>query len=557
MKYQVSVPIAVFVLLLSLLPAGAQDFEKGLAAARVGDFAAALAQWRPLANDGNVEAQFSLGAIYETGLGVPADPTVAAGWYAQAAGRGHAKAQYNLAIMYADGRGVPRDDLRAALWLRKAAEQNHGKAQYNLGIFYEAGRGLTKDETQARFWYGRAAANGIELARAKVRKPGTKAAVVSPLQEPVPKDAGFAELKSSGPTDTATLNTDEKLLDPQIAPAEANTVGLKLNEADQTITAKSETAAQQQKPESEPKLDPASDPKVASLTPALLRIAASFPDGVRYRLEVTETRERKRDGGFVMAQASEMSVDMVVKPGRGGGVLIEWTFGPATVKTAGDPKAGRLASELGKLIEGQRIEYYTNQSGKVTQLNNPSQLLSFYEKSLDRILNGIDAQSADPQLVNDIRANVAPLLSQDYAAERALDLPKLLHFFSGLELAAGKTYSRASVMSLPPSADALASTLDYELKWSDPAAGVAWLSWRQSVDPERAAEAVKAYIETLVAQSGQPAVGEYEIGAIDVSDGADYEIDLATGFPKQVIYTRKVELFGFTQTEKRRIRVLQ
>jgi hypothetical protein len=31
---------------------------------------------------------------------------------------------------------------------------------------------------------------------------------------------------------------------------------------------------------------------------------------------------------------------------------------------------------------------------------------------------------------------------------------------------------------------------------------------------------------------------------------------LATGFPKQVIYTRKVELFGFSQTEKRRIRVL-
>ena len=557
MKYQVSVPIAVFVLLLSLLPAGAQDFERGLAAARVGDFAAALALWRPLAKDGNVEAQFSLGAIYETGLGVPADPTVAAGWYAQAAGRGHAKAQYNLAIMYADGRGVPRDDLRAALWLRKAAEQNHGKAQYNLGIFYEAGRGLTKNETQARFWYGRAAANGIELARAKVRKPGTKAAVVSPLQEPVPKDAGFAELKSSGPTDTATLNTDEKLLDPQIAPAEANTVGLQLNEADQTITAKSETAAQQQKPESEPKLDPISDPKVASLTPAPLRIAASFPDGVRYRLEVTETRERKRDGGFVMAQTSEMSVDMVVKPGRGGGVLIEWIFGPATVKTAGDPKAGRLASELGKLLEGQRIEYYTNQSGKVTELSNPSQLLSFYEKSLDRVLLGIDAQSADPQRVNDIRANVAPFLSQNYAAERALDLPKLLHFFSGLELAAGKTYSRASVMSLPPSAEALASTLDYELKWSDPAVGVAWLSWRQSVDPERAAEAVKAYIETLVAQSGQPASSEYEIGAIDVSDGADYEIDLATGFPKQVIYTRKVELFGFTQTEKRRIRVLQ
>ena len=64
-------------------------------------------------------------------------------------------------------------------------------------------------------------------------------------------------------------------------------------------------------------------------------------------------------------------------------------------------------------------------------------------------------------------------------------------------------------------------------------------------------------MESLVAQAGQPAPGDYKIGAVDVSDSADYEIDLATGFPKQVIYTRKVELFGFTQTEKRRIRVLR
>ena len=68
---------------------------------------------------------------------------------------------------------------------------------------------------------------------------------------------------------------------------------------------------------------------------------------------------------------------------------------------------------------------------------------------------------------------------------------------------------------------------------------------------------MKAYIETLAAQSGQPSPKKFDIGTIDVSDSADYEIDLATGFPKQVIYIRKIELFGFSQTEKRRIRVLQ
>ena len=68
MNYPRSIAFAVLWLMLSQTPAVAQDFEKGLAAARAGNFAVAVAEWRPLANDGHVEAQFNLGAIYEAGL---------------------------------------------------------------------------------------------------------------------------------------------------------------------------------------------------------------------------------------------------------------------------------------------------------------------------------------------------------------------------------------------------------------------------------------------------------------------------------------------------------
>lgn len=492
MKYGLSLAFAALWLIASQAPVDAQNFEKGLTAARAGDFGVALAEWRPLAESGHVEAQFNLGAIYEAGLGVSKDPEEAAGWYAQAAGKGHAKAQYNLGVMYAEGRGVPRDDARAATWMRKAAEQDHGKAQYNLGILYQTGRGLPKDPVQARTWLDRAAANGVALTRAGGQDPAPEAkprSVESPL-----------------------------------------------------------------KPEPQP--GPAS-PNVASLPAGSLHIAVTFPQGARYRLEVTETRERVRDGGLVMAQSSEMGVDMVVNPGPSDGSLIVWTYGPATIETAGDPRAGRLASEIGKLIDGQIVEYRTSRSGEVTGIGNPDQLSSFYEKAIERVLASITAQADDPQVVDIIRANLAPLMSGDYAAARALDLPKLMHFFSGLELAAGQTYSRDSVMSLPPSADALPSTLEYELKWFDRAAGVAWLNWRQSVDPQRAAGAIRVYIETLAAQAGRSLPEGFDIGAINVSDSADYEIDLATGFPKQVIYTRKIALFDFTQTEKRRVRVLR
>jgi hypothetical protein len=556
MRHVLSLVFAVLWLALSPESADAQDFEKGLAAARAGDFAAAVSEWRPLAEDGHIEAQFNLGAVYEAGQGVPEDPAEAAGWYALAAGQGHARAQYNLGVMYADGRGVPRDDARAATWMRKAAEQDHAKAQYNLGVLYRAGRGVPKDSVQARIWFDRAAANGVAAVPAEGREPSPQS-----TSRPIDLRSGFpgvesAEPKPAVPVEAIEPDSGGTLLEPEAASVAVESIGLNLYQVDDTgPPARAEP--RESEPESPSAPEPQVGPDIASVPQGPLRITANMPDGARYRIEVTETRERVRDGGFVMAQTSELGVDMVVKSESGAGALIEWSFGPATVNSAGDPQAGRLASQLGKLIDGQKITYHINRNGNVTTLGNPAQLTSFYEKSIDRVVDALKTQTADPQLIDDIRTNLAPLLSEDYAAERALELPRLLHFFAGLELAAGETYSRDGVMNLPPSIEALPSTVAYELKWFDRTAGVAWLRWSQSVDPIRAADAVKAYIETLVAETGQPMPEEYDLGAIDVSDSADYEIDLATGFPKQVIYTRNVELFGFSQTEKRRIRVLR
>jgi TPR repeat protein len=47
--------------------------------------------------------------------------------------QGDAQAQYNLGIMYDNGQDVPQDYTAAASWYRKAAEQGHAQAQFNLG----------------------------------------------------------------------------------------------------------------------------------------------------------------------------------------------------------------------------------------------------------------------------------------------------------------------------------------------------------------------------------------------------------------------------------------
>ncbi|WP_424339039.1 tetratricopeptide repeat protein, partial [Henriciella sp.] len=46
-------------------------------------------------------------------------------WFGLAAEQGDAEAQYNLGVMYQNAEGVTRDDAEAVRWLRLAAEQEH------------------------------------------------------------------------------------------------------------------------------------------------------------------------------------------------------------------------------------------------------------------------------------------------------------------------------------------------------------------------------------------------------------------------------------------------
>ena len=74
----------VIVLVLALaLPAHvlAADLQAGLDAYERGDYAAALNEWRPLAEQGDVLAQYYLGTMYADGEGVPQDPAEATKWF--------------------------------------------------------------------------------------------------------------------------------------------------------------------------------------------------------------------------------------------------------------------------------------------------------------------------------------------------------------------------------------------------------------------------------------------------------------------------------------------
>ena len=108
MRTLIIIPVLLFSLLLGV-PSYSADFNKGLTAAQSGDFATALKEWKPLAEEGNAAAQNNLGLMYHNGWGVPQDYKEAARLYRLAAEQGDAKAQGNLGVMYELGNGIKKE----------------------------------------------------------------------------------------------------------------------------------------------------------------------------------------------------------------------------------------------------------------------------------------------------------------------------------------------------------------------------------------------------------------------------------------------------------------
>ena len=142
-------------------PAAAVDVRAGVEAYQRGDYARALAEWRPLADKGDADAQFNLAQAYKLGRGVPANLDTALGLYRKAALQNHEEAGALLGLLlFQNGKRA-----EAMPWLGKAANRGDAASQYVYGTALFNGDLVAQDWPRAYGLMTRAAAQGLPPAR--------------------------------------------------------------------------------------------------------------------------------------------------------------------------------------------------------------------------------------------------------------------------------------------------------------------------------------------------------------------------------------------------------
>jgi len=158
-----ALPLALLILMMGT-PASAGYDEAWMAYSNQ-DYATALKELKPLAEQGDPRSQYAVGWMYRNGEGVAQDYKTAVKWYRLAAEQGHAEAQKSLGLMYQFGEGIAPNYQVASKWYRLAAEQGNAEAQNNLGLMYLKGNGVSQSKTNAYMWLYNAASQGVRLAR--------------------------------------------------------------------------------------------------------------------------------------------------------------------------------------------------------------------------------------------------------------------------------------------------------------------------------------------------------------------------------------------------------
>lgn len=113
------------------------------------DYKKSFEYYEMAAKQGDIVAINNLGSLYYSGIGTPKDMNKAATLFAQAADKGNEESALNLAFLYLSGNGVVQDNRKAMDYFVQAGQKGNLAAQFMLGYAYYRGFIVPQDYKRA------------------------------------------------------------------------------------------------------------------------------------------------------------------------------------------------------------------------------------------------------------------------------------------------------------------------------------------------------------------------------------------------------------------------
>jgi hypothetical protein len=188
--------LAAMVLLISEIAVAVSSTNSCLRHYENAEYDKAVPACRHAADAGDAVSQTLLGEMYDSGLGVTANSTLAAKWWRAASAQGYLPAQNLLASKYYYGgdvfgpqAGWQQDHKKVYELWQQSAHKGVAASQFMLGVLYMDGDGVERSYSEAYAWFSLSLQGGYRMA--------TDALIeLSRLITPAQKQAGIERISS-------------------------------------------------------------------------------------------------------------------------------------------------------------------------------------------------------------------------------------------------------------------------------------------------------------------------------------------------------------------------
>jgi hypothetical protein len=265
------------------------------------------------------------------------------------------------------------------------------------------------------------------------------------------------------------------------------------------------------------------------VTDSTAEVVAYWKPGDKKKLELTTAREKYVNNNLVLKTTSTSEILMSVIEESGLNYKIEWHY----LNTVVNESEEEIVKRLAEISNDFKITYRTSETGQFESLENYKEMEQFYAKGMQKMTSKYGSDSVNQQLYK--------VLSQIFATKSGVDAsftkePKLYHFPYGAEYKLNETVNEIATLPHPFSNDTIQVLIDIKLIELDSSNMTCKLQLTKDISKEKAQNIIDKYVMKMQQQDPSFNEKKLNIAVFEVHDETIYNVELAKGWIKEVIF---------------------
>jgi len=296
-------------------------------------------------------------------------------------------------------------------------------------------------------------------------------------------------------------------------------------------------------------------PERASEPVSIVSAVPRWAKGDRLALREEHTSRRGTDGNKTKPSMKASSVlDLEVLEAGPDGFVVRWTSGRPEIDTRGVAPQP-LLEQLVKMTAGVGLELVIDADGTPTGVRNAAEVRRKMKRIGAALRKELSEQDAPVELIDGLLAQLATTYETEEAILEHVAKSASVYFLPlGWRFEPGVTIEYEAEIPSPAGTAPLPSQGTLALDSYDAGTGLARVTWTQRVDRERAGDAIRALVGSLLGGAEMPADLSAAIDAVDIEDYAEYVIDTRSGWVLDMTHERSVRMPGAERIDRATIR---